>query len=61
MSAKQPTLAQVRSAAHVLENFAKKGMVGYKPPTMQGGKAKSKAKPKAKTAGKSKSKTNKRK
>ena len=30
-TAKQPTRAQVVNAAHILENFAKKGMVGYSP------------------------------
>ena len=51
MSAKQPTKTQVLNAAHILENFAKKGMVGYSQPTIEGGKrGKSKAKPKAKAS-----------
>ena len=60
MSAKQPTKTQVLNAAHILENFAKKGMVGYSQTTMTGGKkpkAKAKPKPKAKTSSKPKSKS----
>ena len=69
MSAKQPTKAQVLNAAHILENFAKKGMVGYSQ-TMTGGKkpkrggkakSSSKAKPKPKAKAKKPTKTSKRK
>ena len=58
MSAKQPTKTQVLNAAHILENFAKKGMVGYSQTTMTGGKKpKAKPKAKAKTTSKPKSKS----
>ena len=53
---KQPTRSQVLNAANVLERFAKKGMVGYTPTTVQGGKAKPKSKAKPKTASKPKAK-----
>ena len=46
---KQPTKAQVMNAAHILENFAKKGMVGYAPP-IDGGAKKPAKKPAAKKA-----------
>lgn len=68
MSAKQPTKAQVLNAAHILENFAKKGMVGYSQTTMTGGKkakpkrgGKAKSSSKAKPKAKSGKKTSKRK
>lgn len=68
MSAKQPTKAQVLNAAHILENFAKKGMVGYSQTTMTGGKktkpkrgGKAKSSSKAKPKAKSGKKTTKRK
>ena len=46
---KQPTKAQVMNAAHILENFAKKGMVGYAPP-IDGGAKKTAKKSTAKKA-----------
>ena len=36
-SVKPVSRAQILSTAHILENFAKKGMVGYPQPTIQGG------------------------